>query len=198
MVKKTTKPINKTVKNKNTQKMVKPKESLSVINPDKKPHAHKVSEIIKQAKESGTYMTAQKMKKAATSTSFKADQPRPKKFTCCEAFAEHIGWDIVDSWVEKAKDKINEGDTTCLLFMLERVFPKGKPERRIRSSIRDLLTLDDVHKAYTAIINETASGDLDIDDARTLIEMVSKKEGASIVELEKKMDILIKNAPKKH
>jgi hypothetical protein len=166
----------------------KSKESLNVINPDKHPHAYAVNKTLKEARESGTYMTTDKLKKAATPASFKADEPRPKRFSCCEAFAEYIGWDIVDSWVEKVKGKIKEGDTTCLLFMLERVFPKGKPDRKIKSSIRDLVTLEDVHKAYTTIINETAVGDLDVDDAKILTDIIAKKESVLTVSIAEEIE----------
>ena len=72
--------------------------------------------------------------------------------------------------------------------MLEQVFPKGKATRKIKSSIRDLVTLEDMHKAYTTLINETAAGDIDIDDAKTLSDIIAKKESVLSASMMEEME----------
>lgn len=163
-------------------------ETQSGINAENHPGAAVVNKALTAAKENGTYYMADKRGRPTT---FKTGQPNPKKLTLIEELADRLGIEnnnkIFANIVEAAANK----DMQAMIFIMERLYPKGKAPRHINSSIRDLITLADIDAAQTQIIREAAAGDIDLDDADVLFSMTVKKSDFQVRQTAEQMKLLI-------
>jgi hypothetical protein len=108
---------------------------------------------------------------------------RPTRPTLIDAFIERVGIEREGRIFEQICQEADNGNWEAITFLGERMYPKKKPSMSIRSSIRDLITLADVEAANTTIINEVASGELNVEGGQALMGMVEKAANAMVKDI---------------
>lgn len=115
---------------------------------------------------------------------------RHRRMSHIEMFAEYVGFDDAKRIIKKGKELALAGDVQCILFFVDRLIPKARPNRIINRSIVDLFTLLNIDEAQTQIFKDVVNGEMDIDDAKDLFTMTVQKSDMQMRTLANELALL--------
>lgn len=112
----------------------------------------------------------------------------PRKPTLLNAFIDQLGIERTGRVFERICQGADEGDKDYIIFIGDRLIPKAKPSMSVRSSIRDIISLAEVEKANTTLINEMASGEITVEGGTALMDAVEKAGNAMVKDIIQQID----------
>lgn len=103
-----------------------------------------------------------------------------------QSFLKAIGTKQASTLVEKFLKKANSGDRHALVFAMERIFPRVTIHNNVRVDLSkfNLNNIQGVSDACTHIIHIVARGEMSLENATKLVNLINWKQNINVDKLE--------------